>query len=390
MELSYPSRPITSSTRLVSLDVIRGFAILGIVLLNVYAFALPIEFSYSLTWNEGRYSSADLWRYQLDNLLFRGRFLSLFALLFGVSLYLLVQRCQQSLQRRLKWLMLIGAAHGLFWWFGDILFCYGLTGWLLLRQGYLQTSVERQWQLGHRFFLLSLLVPTLGVIYTLLDPAGSMDEAVTATMIAQQQALWTGPYWPQVQQQAAIFFYSSLGYLLTIGWGVAALMLYGMALYRSGWFSQGFSSAKTCGLFVGGLLLSLMSGAIQHVTDYKYSVLEANPLALVGLVLMALSYGSVLIRLSNYFGASRGWLAVLAGCGRLAFSLYLLQSFVLVLLFRFIQPSWFAALDLVQLTAIAVLMIVLQLVLSQLYLKVYQQGPLEYLWRRLSRLPASQ
>lgn len=374
--------------RLLSLDVIRGFAILGIVLLNIYAFALPPDLMLRLSWDQGQYSMAELWRYQLDHWLFRGRFLTLFALLFGVSLYLLAQRSLPGLQRRLHWLMLIGVGHGLFWWFGDILFCYGLTGWLLLRRGYLQLPVARLWQLGHRLFAVALLAPLFIVVFWLLEPAALADKVLTADELLAERLLWTGAYWPQVQQQGWLLLQNGLSYLLTQGWLVAALMLYGVALYRSGWFEHGFSAARSWMLFVLSSLLSLVSGFGLYYTDYKYSALVLNPLDLLAMLLMALCYGSVLIKLSQ---RDARWLEpllqALARCGRLAFSLYLLQSLLLVLLFRYIKPDWFVALDNLQMTAVALVMIAFQLWLSRWYLQRYQQGPLEYLWRRLSQVP---
>lgn len=370
--------------RQLSLDVIRGFAILGIVLLNVYAFAWPPEFSFSLLSFDRQPGWLALAHYQLDNSLLRGRFMTLLSLLFGVSLYLLAQRCPAMLQRRLAWLMLIGAAHGLFWWFGDILLCYGLTGWLLLRFGCLQWPPAKLWRRAHWMFGGSMLLPALYVAACFWQPELFRDTLVSAADLTALRQFWTGDYGPILQEQAQMLLSSSLMYPLGSGWSTAALMLYGMALYQSGWFSRGFSTPTTAMLFALSLGLSALTGFAHHKTGYQFSVLGGNPLDMLAMLLMALSYASVLIRLSQH----RGFAAILsywlACCGRLAFSLYLLQSLLLGLLFRHIRPDWFAALDAMQLTSIALVAVGLQLLLCQTYLRFFRQGPFEWLWRRLS------
>lgn len=369
--------------RLLSLDLIRGFAILGIMLLNIYAFALPPDYSGSLLWNDGQYSSAELFRFQLDLWFFQGRFLSLFALLFGVSLYLLQQKSIDYTKRRLYWLTLIGFFHINLWWFGDILFWYGVTGLLLLQRGYLTLDSQALWRLGHRFFAIALIVPIFGWLAAWWDPtlfqfAGASPE--------QQQLMidsWTGPFTGQIAMMWSMFWQGLIGYVVSMGWLFAALMLYGVALYKSDWFRRGFSNKHTLVLLLLGTALSFSSMLLHHLTDYRLSLMGPTPMGEIAAVLMALGYGSILIKLANQ---PPSWLhRWLEPCGRMAFSLYLLQSFCMVLLFRFIKPDWFCQLDSVQMTAVALVAISLQLLLCRCYLQYFSQGPLEWLWRRLSQ-----
>lgn len=403
-----PARPVStvpSSARLLSLDLIRGVAILGILLLNIYAFAMPPEASMVLNWRQGQYSAVDMWLFQLENWLFLGRFLTLFSLLFGVSLYLLWQRSPELLTRRLYWLMLLGALHLCFWWWGDILLTYAVTGWLLLRYGLLQLDVAGLWRTAHRFLAIAVALPLLGVLAVVFDPAGYTEDGFTLQELAQARADWTGSYSSQLLQLLEMAQSQLWMYLLHTGWFVAALMLYGMALYRGGWFFHGFSGRKTLALFLLGSGLSGLNALAHHLTDYRFSALVFNPLDLFACLLIALSYGSMLIRLANKAAnkvlvngqPSRDLLHRLSGwllrwilpCGRLALSLYLLQSISMVLLFRFIAPHWFAELELWQLTAIALLAIVLQVLGCRLYLSFFKQGPAEWLWRKLTLAPVN-
>ena len=379
----FPIAAPQSQDRLLSLDLIRGVAILGILLLNIYAFALPPDYSGSLLWNDGVYSTAELFRFHLDQWLFQGRFLSLFALLFGVSLFLLQQRSITYTQRRLYWLTLIGFCHINFWWFGDILFWYGVTGLLLLQRGYLSLDSQALWRKGHQFFAVALMVPMLIWASTGWEPALFQFSGATAEQQQQQINSWTGPFADQIAMMWSMFWLSVAGYIFSLGWLFAALMLYGVALYKSDWFRHGFSNIRTLSLFVLGTALSLSSMLYHHLTDYQLSLLGPTPMHEIAAVLMALSYGSVLIKLAN---RPPCWLhRWLAPCGRMAFSLYLLQSFSMVLLFRFVKPEWFSQLDYVEMTAVALVAILLQLLFCRCYLHYYSQGPLEWLWRRLSQ-----
>lgn len=376
--------PHTPPARLLSLDLIRGFAILGIMLLNIYAFALPPDYSGSLVWNNGQYSQAEMLRVQLDLWLFQGRFLCLFALLFGVSLFLLQQRSPDYARRRLYWLTLIGFCHIHFWWFGDILFWYGLTGLLLLRRGYLVLESQALWRKGHQFFAYALIAPTLIWLCTGWD--ATLFQFVGATLEEQQLQInrWTGPMTEQIATLWTMFWFGLAGYVISLGWFFAALMLYGVALYKSDWFRQGFSNIRTLILFLLGTLLSASSMLLHAVTDYQFMLIGPTPMSEIAAVLIALCYGSVLVKLANRppFWLHRWFIP----CGKMAFSLYLLQSLCMVLLFRFIKPQWFSQLDYLQMTAVALLAIIVQLLFCRAYLHYFSQGPLEWLWRRLSQV----
>jgi uncharacterized protein len=112
--------------RNVTLDFVRGVAILGILLLNISAFGLP-KAAYSTRPGPGT-SPSDAWTWAILDLLAQVKFLTLFALLFGAGLQLLLPRGKRWIQSRLTLLALLGFIHGLFFWDGDILLAYALVG----------------------------------------------------------------------------------------------------------------------------------------------------------------------------------------------------------------------------------------------------------------------
>ena len=117
------------STRSDYLDFLRGIAVLGILLVNIYSFALPeaIRFNPHLLNNA---NSLDILCWYFINIFIDGKFISLLSLCFGASIYLFSQQhSQQELQKyRLFWLAILGSLHGYLLWSGDVLFAYGVMG----------------------------------------------------------------------------------------------------------------------------------------------------------------------------------------------------------------------------------------------------------------------
>lgn len=122
-------------TRIATLDFIRGVAILGILLLNITSFALPKAAYLNPAWY-GMPAASELWVWSAMDLLAQAKFLTLFAILFGAGLQMLLPRGKRWLQSRLSWLVIFGLLHGLLFWEGDILLAYGLVGlvvWRMIR-----------------------------------------------------------------------------------------------------------------------------------------------------------------------------------------------------------------------------------------------------------------
>lgn len=370
--------------RLPQLDIIRGFAVLGILLMNIFAFAYPIDYAHSLIWHEAGVSLMDTSLYNLQTLLLSGRFLTLFNLLFGVSMWLIFHKYGAAyLQRRLYWLGLFGVLHGVLLWSGDILLWYALAGLIVLQRGYLQLNSGALWRKAVRFFAYGLVLPLFYAIYLLFAQA-EPQLPLTAEMVAAEQQFWAGPYYEQITQNVIYAMFMLIAFALSLYWLIAAIMLFGVSLYKSAWFETGYSMATTKMLFWLAFAISSITVLTDHVTGYAYDLSTALPWEQVAMLLMALSFASILISWRE-----NSWLQLwLAPCGRMAFTLYISQTLLMVLLFRVIRPDWFASLDRAALLGIAISMIVLQLLFCRWYFSHFSQGPLEWCWRTLSKKPA--
>jgi len=131
--------PVRLEERISALDTVRGFALLGILVMNILAFGLP----YAASWNPaaaGGSTGWNLFTWALIEVLADGKMRAIFSLVFGASVLLLVERLSRKgtgvdaadiHYRRMLWLLLFGLIHAYLIWFGDILFPYALMGLLL-------------------------------------------------------------------------------------------------------------------------------------------------------------------------------------------------------------------------------------------------------------------
>src|SRR5262245_58730077 len=129
--------PVPPSERIASVDVLRGFALLGILAMNIVGFAWPFS-AYENPTLGGGFAGADRTVWLICELVFSEKMMTIFSMLFGAGLILMTDRADargRSLiglyYRRCLWLLLIGMAHAYLLWPGDILVAYALCGMIL-------------------------------------------------------------------------------------------------------------------------------------------------------------------------------------------------------------------------------------------------------------------
>lgn len=137
VKTSVVAGPVQGAERIVSLDTLRGVAILGILAMNIYAFAMPF-IAYNNPLLMGGVEAHNIGTWFFTHILFDQKFLSIFAMLFGAGMILMTDRAEKRgapygriYYRRLFWLLVLGAIHGYLLWVGDILFNYAAIGMLV-------------------------------------------------------------------------------------------------------------------------------------------------------------------------------------------------------------------------------------------------------------------
>ncbi|HCA8780997.1 TPA: DUF418 domain-containing protein YeiB [Klebsiella pneumoniae] len=370
--------------RNVTLDFVRGVAILGILLLNISAFGLPKAAYLNPAWS-GSASLSDAWTWALLDLLAQVKFLTLFALLFGAGLQLLLPRGKRWIQSRLTLLALLGFIHGLFFWDGDILLAYALVGlvsWRMVREAH---HVKSLFNTGVVLYLTGIAV--LVLLGLISGTAANRSWAPDAANLQYEQ------YWKlhggmeAVSNRADMLSDNLLALGAQYGWQLAGMMLMGAALMRSGWLKGQFSLRhyrRTGALLVAaGMAVNLPAIFAQWYLawDYRWCafLLQAPrelsaPLQAIGYAALAWGYWPQLCRF-RVVGA-------IACVGRMALTNYLLQTLICTTLFYHL--GLFMRFDRLQLLAFVPPIWAVNLLVSSLWLRRFRQGPVEWLWRQLT------
>ena len=370
--------------RNVTLDFVRGVAILGILLLNISAFGLPKAAYLNPAWS-GSASHSDAWTWALLHLLAQVKFLTLFALLFGAGLQLLLPRGKRWIQSRLTLLALLGFIHGLFFWDGDILLAYALVGlvsWRMVREAH---HVKSLFNTGVVLYLTGIAV--LVLLGMISGTVANRSWAPDAANLQYEQ------YWKlhggmeAVSNRADMLSDNLLALGAQYGWQLAGMMLMGAALMRSGWLKGQFSLRhyrRTGALLVAaGMAVNLPAIFAQWYLawDYRWCafLLQAPrelsaPLQAIGYAALAWGYWPQLCRF-RLVGA-------IACVGRMALTNYLLQTLICTTLFYHL--GLFMRFDRLQLLAFVPPIWAVNLLVSSLWLRRFRQGPVEWLWRQLT------
>ncbi|HBR2055239.1 TPA: DUF418 domain-containing protein YeiB [Klebsiella pneumoniae] len=370
--------------RNVTLDFVRGVAILGILLLNISAFGLPKAAYLNPAWS-GSASLSDAWTWALLDLLAQVKFLTLFALLFGAGLQLLLPRGKRWIQSRLTLLALLGFIHGLFFWDGDILLAYALVGlvsWRMVREAH---HVKSLFNTGVVLYLTGIAV--LVLLGLISGTAANRSWAPDAANLQYEQ------YWKlhggmeAVSNRADMLSDNLLALGAQYGWQLAGMMLMGAALMRSGWLKGQFSLRhyrRTGALLVAaGMAVNLPAIFAQWYLawDYRWCafLLQAPrelsaPLQAIGYAALAWGYWPQLCRF-RLVGA-------IACVGRMALTNYLLHTLICTTLFYHL--GLFMRFDRLQLLAFVPPIWAVNLLVSSLWLRRFRQGPVEWLWRQLT------
>ena len=405
-----PPDLLAANGRIDAMDVLRGFALLGILLMNIEGMVAPLQAA--MTGVNPALAGADRWADAAVYVLVQGKFYPLFSMLFGMGFAVMMMRAEADGRaflpvylRRILALLAIGLAHALLVWSGDVLVSYALLAFPLMFL-FRRTPVSRLPKWGIAFILApSIFFVLIGSLVTMvmLTPAGaaSMEAAMAeqgvamaAELEAQRQAYGFGT-WSEAVAQRREDLVQMLGYLVFMGWQILGLFLLGAWFVRSGAiarpeaFEPFYWKLRWVALPVG-LAMVLASCAITPYMDFTRSdlpVTAAMGLFTLGGTLMALGYLAWILRgLRSSLAPRLMWLAP---AGRMALTNYLLQSLVCSWIFSGWGLGYFEQLPRAWQVPFVFAFFAVQVVLSQAWLARFRMGPMEWLWRAATylRLP---
>lgn len=373
-----PAGPIAPSDRIAAIDSARGVALFGVMAINVVTLFRVSIFERLLP-DRGDGTGLDRALYWILMVGIDLKALALFSLLFGVGLAIQHDHLSADprrtalLVRRLTFLMLVGAAHLVLLWNGDILFEYAVAGFIVLPFLFCRLRT---------LTLAGTAVLALFLVSSFLPPITSMpSRAWMAQNIAEATRIYGSGSFADV---LAFRIHELPGFLplhLSIFPRTVALMLIGAAAWRTGLFCMS-SRANRClpavavvGLLAGGgLSLAHANGWLGVSWRTELSVER------LGTVLLACGYGAAVIWLANRAG-TRPLVAWAAPIGRMAFTNYLMQSVIFGWLFYGYGLGLFGKLGVAAALAIGTGVYILQGVFSAWWLQRFFYGPVEWLWR---------
>ncbi|WP_257457143.1 DUF418 domain-containing protein [Archangium lipolyticum] len=376
---------MSQRARLTTLDALRGFCLLGILVMNIQSFAMPVA-AYLNPTVFGALDGVDGLAWSFGRLLFDCKFLNLFAMLFGASLVL--GGDDTCPRRRLAWLIVFGLLHAYGVWYGDILFTYGVVGMLVVG--------ARAWPPGRQLRLGLALVsvgPAIALVTALafdhLPPSllGALLEYLDARSVAGELTAFRGDWMTQLPVRAKLAFEGQTSALIyETGWRAAGCMLLGMAGLQRGMFEGHFASPRAVLLlWVLGLASTSAGLAVQIAGGFSPRAwVFAQVLHEVGAVPLAIAIGCTVVGLARRFARAAPTRAI-ASLGRVAFTAYLMQSVVGTLVFGGHGLGAFGTWSRSTLLLAAFVFWALQVLLASLWSRYFGRGPLEALWRGLAR-----
>jgi uncharacterized protein len=384
----------------VAIDVLRGFALLGILLLNIQGFAMPAAAYFNPT-AYGDLTGANRWVWVLSHVFADQKFMTIFSLLFGAGIILLTTRLEERGQsawrihyRRNFWLLVFGLVHAYLFWSGDILVLYALCAAVV----FWFRRLSPRWLIVGG--LLSLAVPPAMVwfggatmeywppeVYVEMLADWQPDARAIQEELAAYRGGWLAQMEARIPQSLEYHTYALLFWGF---WRASGLMLLGMALYKWGVVTAKRSPRYYGVMVIVGLIVGLSAAAygvqqnFAHNWDMAFSRFGPG---------FQFNYWGSLLVSSGYIGLVMLWVqwgglakvqTALAAVGRMALSNYLLHTLIVTTIFYGHGLGLFGSVDRSGQVIIVLVIWLCQLLWSPIWLHYFRFGPAEWLWRSLT------
>lgn len=395
--------------RIVSLDVIRGLAVLGLLVVHIRSFAGPRAGYFNPTLLHD-YHGPNMWVFQLAYVFVHAKMRVIFAMVFGAGVVLFARRAASEGRarvlwyRRMSWLLALGLVHAYFIWHDDILTPFALCG--LLAPWWLRHLPAR------RLLIIAAVLLVIGqVVWTargvalVITPAlfdsGNMalagDLTATPEHLEREIAIYRssetgtafGTYLAIIAYRAPmVFLIQTLGFLGFFMWRCTAFMLMGIALTKTGFLTAArparFYAVGAAAAYAVGLPLCAAGLVLSEQCHYEQpTIIFVTNLNDVGSIAVALGHASAVLWFVKG-GALRWLIDRLAAVGQMALTNYLLQSGLCTLIFYGYGLSLYGRLDYFQQMYVVLAVWIVHLWISPFWLRRFHYGPFEWAWRCLT------
>ncbi len=371
-------------------DVLRGFALLGILVVNIQFMALSSAEGARGEWTVGLANASATF---IIAAIFAGKFYLIFSFLFGYSSNYIIRENKVNRKRWIKrsiLLIFIGVLHFTFLWHGDILFVYGLFGLLLTPFFFRADRTLKIW--SRVIFSISfLLVCLIGVLVYIAERYFPEESFQSPTDSKLDQVLIDGSFLQAVPARLELWVYGvSSGVFLQGGLAFAAFLM-GVRMARSKFLSTSFDKEVNTklmkkGLFFG-LPIQILAATVLVQNENKPEPSEAIYLislftSFMAAPLLSIFYIALIRKLVSDKPNLLSWIGP---AGKMSLTVYILQSVITSLIFG---PWGFGLFQQLQTWMVLLLAVGIWLILvyfATTWLKRYKQGPLEWLVNRITK-----
>lgn len=386
------SSPILGKERIATIDILRGFALFGIFLVNMPTFHSP-EFLKEFNAVRHVYSGADYWLELFFTLFIKMKFFTIFSFLFGLGFYIFMSRAEEKglkqkrlFLRRILGLFLFGALHLVLLWSGDILHTYAITGVFLLFFYKRKVKTIVIWA----FCLLVIFNTILSL--QLLAPKEMIQEIIETSHVAYNEEIDVymnvyekAGYLEWVTYRFQIEVIAVLNNLIFTILPVLAMFLFGLAAGKARIFNRlsehvGFiRKIRNITFLISIPLVIILALYKLEVFDVGVNQIGAIQLltSLSGVMLCFFYITSLTLLLQKEIWLKR--LRPLGYVGQMALTNYLLQSIISVGIF--VGLGFFGDVSLTFGTFLSIIIFSLQIIFSRFWLSKFQFGLFEWLWR---------
>jgi len=413
--------PVKASERINSLDVIRGIALLGILLMNITGMGLP--FAYSDPTVAGGSDGLNLLVWEINNMFFEGTMRGLFTLLFGAGVILLTSRLEQKgagiltadiYYRRILWLLIFGILNVyILLWDGDILYPYAIFGLMLFP--FRIASAKK-------LFLVAGILIAIGILWDMSDYQGKLklkkeaseiqaqaDNGIPLTGLQQEIIDEWKKFTTKHKQEEVERLIEEMhqGYFKVLQakiennqfmqtwfpyrfwpWDILSFMLIGMAFFKLRIFhgerSNRFYLLMMLIGYIFGLTINYYETSAIVNSDFDSLIIQKTGQTYqIGRLLVTMGHVG-LFMLFIKSGILKFLQRSLAAVGRMALSNYLMHSIVTSIIFYGDGFALYGELQRYQLYYIVGAIWIFQLIVSPIWLKYFSYGPAEWIWRSLT------
>lgn len=415
--------PIESGERITALDIMRGIVLCGILLMNINGFGLA--HAYQDPTVAGGYEGWNRTTWIATNMFFEGTMRGLFSLLFGVGMFILLDRMDKRHAgikgadiyfRRLTWLLFFGVLHAyLLIWSGEILFNYALMGFLVYSFRRLPPG---------KLVVIAAVLFCIGTFWNYMEYRGKVEmiEQVEQAKVLtaegkelDRELKGATEEWQKIQEERSpesinafnegmrkgyfgvvafnapeVFKWKTYGPYRYDLWDILSMMLLGIALFKWNILSGDKSVRFYFFMVMIGYAIGLTVNYFEttHILNNNFSYLsfyETNTTYDLGRVGVSIGHIGLIMLLSKFNFLS--WLKyALSSVGKMALTNYLMHSVICMVIFTGVGFGMFGKLQRYELLYVVLGIWIFQLILSPLWLRYFYFGPVEWLWRKLSYL----